>query len=96
MGRTVKGTYVMRQAIRRTVGEDRYKALVMYTDTLNGRYKVKVQQLSWISLDDDEVQAIVNYVQDNYGVEVEVKRGESGAKHLEYVAFYINREVEVE
>lgn len=89
MGKVITSTGIVRQALKAVVGETKYGYLSIYTDKLKDRYRVKVQQLSWAHLEENEVQEVVDYVKENYGKEVEVKTGVSGYRHLEYVAFYI-------
>ena len=89
MGKVITGTGIVRQALKAVVGEERYKDLLIYTDKLKGRHKVKVQQLGWAKVEENEVKEVVDYVKENYDKEVEVKTGVGGSRHLEYVAFYI-------
>lgn len=89
MGRVITGTGMVRQAIKAVIGEERYKNLLIYTGKLKDRSKLKVQQLGWAHIEENEVQEIVDYIKENYSKEVEVKTGVSGSRHLAYVAFYI-------
>lgn len=89
MGKVITGTSMVRQALKAVVGETKYGYLAIYTDKLKDRYKVKVQQLGWAHLEENEVQEVVDYIKRNYDKEVEVKTGVSGYRHLEYIAFYI-------
>lgn len=89
MGRVITGTGMVRQAIKVVIGEERYKHLLIYTGKLKDRSKLKVQQLSWAHIEENEVQEIVAYIKENYSTEVEVRTGVSGSRHLEYVTFYI-------
>lgn len=90
MGKVITGTGIVRQALKAVIGEERYKDLRIYTDKLQGRHKVKVQQYSWARVEDNEAKEVVDYIKENYGKEVEVKTGVSGSRHLGYMAFYIN------
>ena len=89
MAKVITGAGMVRQALKEVVGEEKYRYLSIYADKLQDRYKVKVQQLSWAHLKENEVQEVVDYIKKNYGKEVEVKTGVSSYRHLEYVAFYI-------
>lgn len=89
MGKVITGTGIIRQALKAVVGEERYKDLLIYADKLKNGHKVKVQQLGWAHIEENEAQEVVDYVKENYGKEVEVKAGVSGSRHLGYVAFYI-------
>ena len=89
MGKVVTGTGIIREALKVTVGEDRYKDLLIYTGKLKSKQKLKVQQVGWANITDKEVEQVVNYIKDNYNKEVEVKTGRSGGRHLEFVTFYI-------
>lgn len=89
MGKVVTGAGIVRQALKAVVGEERYKDLLIYVDKLKDRHKVKIQQLGWARVEENEVKEVVDYIKENYGKEVEVKTGVSGSRHLGYVAFYI-------
>lgn len=82
MGKVVTGTGIVRQALKAVLGEERYKDLRIYTDKLQDRHKVKVQQYAWARVEDNEVKEVVDYIKENYGKEVEVKTGVSGSRHL--------------
>lgn len=89
MGKVITSTGMVRQALKAVMGEERYKGLIIYTGKLKDRSRLKVQQVSWARIEENEVQEVVDYIEENYGKEVEVKTGVSGYRHLEYVAFYI-------
>ena len=89
MGKVITGTGIVRQALKAVIGEERYKGLIIYTGKLKDRSRLKVQQVSWARIEDNEVQEVVDYIKENYNKEVEVKTGVSGSRHLGYVAFYI-------
>jgi len=89
MGKVITGTGIVRQALKVVIGEERYKGLIIYTGKLKDRSRLKVQQVSWARIEDNEVQEVVDYIKENYNKEVEVKTGVSGSRHLGYVAFYI-------
>ena len=89
MGKVITGTGIVRQALKAVMGEERYKGLIIYTGRLKDRHRLKVQQVSWARIEDNEVQEVVDYIKENYNKEVEVKTGVSGSRHLGYVAFYI-------
>ncbi len=89
MGKKITGTGIVRQALKAVVGEERYKDFIIYTGKLKDRSKLKIQQVGWAHIEDNEVQEVVDYIRENYGKEVEVKTGVSGSRHLGYVTFYI-------
>lgn len=89
MAKVITGTGVVRQALKAVVGKDRYKHLLIYADKLKDRSKLKIQQLIWAHITEDEVQEVVDYIKENYNKEVEVKTGVSGSRYIPYVAFYI-------
>jgi hypothetical protein len=89
MGKVITGTGIVRQALKAVIGEERYKGLIIYTGKLKDRSRLKIQQVAWARIEDNEVQEVVDYIKENYNKEVEVKTGVSGSKHLGYVAFYI-------
>ena len=89
MGKVITGTGIVRQALKAVVGEERYKDFIIYTDKLKDRSKLKIQQVGWARIEENEVQEVVDYIKENYGKEVEVKTGVSGSRHLGYVTFYI-------
>jgi hypothetical protein len=89
MGKVITGTGIVRQALKAVIGEERYKGLIIYTGKLKDRSRLKIQQVAWARIEDNEVQEVVDYIKENYSKEVEVKTGVSGSKHLGYVAFYI-------
>lgn len=91
MGKVITGTGIVRQALKAVIGEERYKGLIIYTGKLkdSNRSRLKVQQVSWARIEENEVQEVVDYIKENYNKEVEVKTGVSGSRHLGYVAFYI-------
>jgi hypothetical protein len=89
MGKVITGTGIVRQALKAVIGEERYKGLIIYTGKLKDRSRLKVQQVAWARIEDNEVQEVVDYIKENYNKEVEVKTGVSGSRHLGYVAFYI-------
>lgn len=89
MGKVNTSTGIVRQALKAVVGVARYKDLVIYTGRLKDRSKLKIQQVWWARIEENEVQEVVDYIKENYGKEVEVKTGVSGSRHLGYVTFYI-------
>jgi hypothetical protein len=89
MGKVTTGTGIVRQALKAVIGEERYKGLIIYTGKLKDRSRLKIQQVAWARIEDNEVQEVVDYIKENYNMEVEVKTGVSGSRHLGYVAFYI-------
>ena len=89
MGKVITGTGIVRQALKAVLGEERYKGLIIYTGKLKDRSRLKIQQVSWAYIEDNEVQEVVDYIKENYDKEVEVKTGVSGSRHLGYLAFYI-------
>lgn len=91
MGKVITSTGMVRQALKAVMGEERYKGLIIYTGKLKdkNRSRLKVQQVSWARIEENEVQEVVDYIKENYNKEVEVKTGVSGSRHLGYVAFYI-------
>lgn len=89
MGNVITSTGMVRQALKAVMGEERYKGLIIYTGKLKDKSRLKIQQVSWARIEENEVQEVVDYIKENYGKEVEVKTGVSGSRHLGYVAFYI-------
>lgn len=89
MGKVITGTGIVRQALKVVMGEERYKELIIYTSKLKSRSSLKIQQLAWARIEDNEIQEVVDYIKENYNKEVEVKTGVSGSRHLGYVTFYI-------
>ena len=89
MGKVITGTGIVRQALKAVIGEERYKHLLIYTGKLKDKSRLKVQQLGWAHIEENEIQEVVDYIKENYNKEVEVKAGVSGSRHLGYVAFYI-------
>lgn len=90
MEKQVKGSTIIREALKAVVGEDRYKDLIIYVDKhKDGRHKVKVQQVSWANLTDVEEQEVTDYIVANYSESVKVDRGRSGSRLLEYVAWVL-------
>lgn len=89
MGKVNTSTGIVRLALKAVVGAARYKGLVIYTDKLKDKSKLKIQQMGWARIEENEVQEVVDYIKENFGKEVEVKTGVSGSRHLGYVTFYI-------
>lgn len=89
MGKVITSTGIVRQALKAVVGEERYKSFIIYTGRLKDKSRLKIQQVAWARIEDNEIQEVVDYIKENYDKEVEVKTGVSGSRHLGYVAFYI-------
>lgn len=89
MSKVITGIGIVRQALKVVVGEKRYKDFTIYTSRLKDKSKLKIQQMGWAHIEENEVQEVVNYIKENYGKEVRVKTGVSGSRHLGHVTFYI-------
>ena len=89
MEKNMAKSTMVREGLKAVVGESRYAKLMIYADKRKSGTRVKVQQLSWARLEDNEVQQVVDYVKEKYGVDVSTKSGVSGSRLLGYVAFYL-------
>lgn len=84
-------TSIVREAIKQVVGTERYKDLMIYVNKNKNTTNVKVVNVSWANLADDEVEAVVNKVKEQ-GVDVTVKEGCSGARRIAWVKFVMENE----
>lgn len=89
--KSITGASIVREALKAVVGPERYSKLIIYVNKRANDYRVKVEQTSWSSITDTEVDAVVKYIQDNYpGDTVKVEKGQSGGRVLKFVAFIID------
>ena len=89
MEKNMAKSTMVREGLKAVVGENRYAKLTIYADKRKSGIRVKVQQRSWARLEDNEVQQVVDYIKEKYGVDVSTKSDVSSSKWLGYVAFYL-------
>lgn len=88
MGKEVKGSTMVREALKEVVGKQAYGDFIIYVNATKKGYSIKVQE-AFALLSEESEKAVLNYIAEKYNKQVTTKRGRSGSHCLSFVTFYV-------